>query len=126
VLRRIDTRCVSCFCELPAAQELNRQTLLQLLQAAVQQGSNITFYNIESLCSIPAAQQLTSQDVLQLLEAAAQWGNVRGIKLLCKLSAAKQLSKEAAAGLLQTAQQVGGDLGRQCAAMLLDKLPGAE
>jgi hypothetical protein len=121
-------------CRLPAAQQLDSQAVLQLLQAAVLRGKISTSSlcalpaalridgrtvlqllqeavqqgrSGDGLCRLPAAQQETKIVVFQLLEMAVQRGNDSGIESLSTLPAAKQLRETAVAGLLQTAKQLG-------------------
>jgi lysozyme family protein len=56
-------------CGIPAAQQLTSQVVLQLLEAAVQQGSGSS---IRALCELPAAKQLSKQAVAGLLQTAHQ------------------------------------------------------
>jgi hypothetical protein len=67
--RRTGFSGVRVLCQLPAAQHLDTAAVLQLLQAAIQQGC-VPWH----LCELPAAQQLSNGEVLQLLQAAVQLG----------------------------------------------------
>jgi hypothetical protein len=86
-------------CRLPAAQQFDRAAVLQLLQAAVQQGHLSSWF-----CELPAAQQLGSREVLQLLQAAVQGKpSPLSIPLLCTLPGAELMSCQAVLQLLQAA-----------------------
>jgi hypothetical protein len=99
-------------CNLPGAQQMNRQGVLQLLQAALQHDGEYYRLNIvvigrviRHLCELPAAEQLDSQAVLQLLPAAVlQRMDAGG---LCKLPAAEQLDRQTVLRLLLAAVQPG-------------------
>jgi hypothetical protein len=77
--------------ELPAAQQLDSQAVLPLLQATLQRGVNTRF-----LCVLPAAQALDRQAVLQLLHIAEQQADavssVNAVHLR-NLPGARQLDK---------------------------------
>jgi hypothetical protein len=78
---------VDVLCQLPAAQQLDNAGLLQLLQAAMQQGRVP-----QSFCRLPAAQQLSSGEVFQLLQAAVQLGSLSSdMSVLCCLPGARDL-----------------------------------
>jgi hypothetical protein len=68
---------------LPAAQQLDRQHLLQLLQAAVDQGDTgaVTF-----VCGLPGAKQLCSSSMAQLEELAAEKGHDECLLALRRVS----------------------------------------
>jgi hypothetical protein len=106
---------VDALCQLPRVQQLDTATVLQLLQAAIQQG-----YMPWSFCGLPAAQQLSSVEVLQLLQAAVQLG-LEDMPELCNLPGAQQLDSAAVLQLLQAAVQLDiEDMPELC------DLPGAQ
>jgi hypothetical protein len=91
--------CTEALCLLPAAQQLGREAVVQLLQAAADPLCTA------SLCQLPAAQQLSSEAVTRLLQAAE--GGMCTASL-CHLPAARKLSCEAVAELLTTAVKKSG------------------
>jgi hypothetical protein len=87
--------CLKMLCELPAAQELSAEQLLQLLKLVVAHSKNCT----EHLCKLPAGQQLSSEAVTELLLAAAASSGLADVEQLLTLAAAKQTSSEVVAQL---------------------------
>jgi hypothetical protein len=150
--RRTGFSAVRVVCQLPAAQQLDRAAVLQLLQAAIQQGCvpwhlcelpaavqlssgevlqllqaavQLGMDNTNELCNLPGAQQLESAAVLQLLQAAVQ--NIQTISGFCELPGAQQLDYQAVLQLLQTAvQHVDKDLRVDQMTLHLCRLPAAQ
>jgi hypothetical protein len=93
--------------ELPAAQQLANDVVVQLLLAAVEGGVDAAGLSI--LCRLPTAQSRNCSEVLELLQAAVKAGSVAGgsRECLCRLPAAQQLSSSVVAQLLQAAAENG-------------------
>jgi hypothetical protein len=92
--------CVEQLRELPAAQQLRSDEVLQLLQAAVAQDStSIT----DRLFELPAAQQFGGDMVAQLLETAISKGTSANRLALFNMQPVQQLSASLVARLLEAA-----------------------
>jgi hypothetical protein len=93
--------------ELPAAQQLDRQAVLHLLQASLLRGMHEV---TRLLCRLPAAQGLDRQTVLQLLQPAVQHAessSMHSVAGLCSIPAAQQLTSQDVLQLLEAAVQRG-------------------
>jgi hypothetical protein len=88
--------------QVPAAQELDKQVVLELLQAAIDKFGRFADDIVWSLCRLPAAQRLTSADALQLLTAAVRRNDGPLVDVLCRLPAARQLGCGDVMQLLQS------------------------
>ncbi|KAF6247231.1 hypothetical protein COO60DRAFT_1649584 [Scenedesmus sp. NREL 46B-D3] len=65
--------------DLPAAQQLSSEQVLQPLKVVVPSNARCT----DALCQLPAAQQLSSKAVAQLLQAAAQGRSLQCMEKIC-------------------------------------------
>ncbi|KAF6252214.1 hypothetical protein COO60DRAFT_545387 [Scenedesmus sp. NREL 46B-D3] len=71
-------------CELPAAQQLSTEQVLQPLKVVAPHNARCT----KALCQLPAAQQLSSEAVAQLLQAAVKGSSMQCFEMLSGLAAA--------------------------------------
>jgi hypothetical protein len=90
--------------DLPAAQQLISEQVLQRLIAGVQQVGSQGFHK---LCQLPAAQQLSAEQVHQLISEALQQGYVNCAEELCELVAVRQFDRQQVVQLLAAAVQQG-------------------
>jgi hypothetical protein len=88
------------FYELPAVQQLNSQQLLQLLQAAAEQGEVPA-----DLCMLPAATDLSTEAALELLLSGVKYTDLP--PAFYELPAVQQLSSQQLLQLLQGAGKQG-------------------
>jgi hypothetical protein len=102
-------------CDLPGAEQLDCQAVLQLLQAVLKLG-----HDARGPYFLPGARQLDSQQVLQLLQAAVLQQSSYMMSGLCRLPAAQQLDSQVLLQLLQTAVQHNIDM------VYLIELPAAQ
>jgi hypothetical protein len=84
--------------QLPAAQQLSIDSVAQLLQAGVQQGSN----GVRHFLALSAAQLLGTGFAVQLLHAAVAGGQTHLVGILPQLQAAQEMSVVAMEQLLSS------------------------
>lgn len=118
-----DSRRVLALLQLPAAQELSLQQLLQLLDTAVSRNLSVS---IRALCGLTeAAAQLTAAHVTRLLQLAVHLEGEGGVKVLCSLAPADDLDVDVLYDLMAAGIKDGNKVSALCRLSAAEQLSAA-